>query len=176
MSAEAAIRKLRPLVALALIAIVVLLSACGSNAPVKTGTGSGGDANTTANVEEAVKFAECIRDNGVSEFPDPDASGDFAYGIKAGSPLDPSTAAWQHAIGACKGLEPAGFMPKHLTAQQIAARLKFAQCMRANGVPSFPDPANNGPLINVQHAQSNPEIQAALQKCRSHLAAASGAP
>jgi hypothetical protein len=29
-----------------------------------------------------VKFAECIRNNGVSEFPDPEALGDFAYGIR----------------------------------------------------------------------------------------------
>jgi hypothetical protein len=167
---EAMSRKLRPLAALALIAMVALISACGSNAPVATGSGS----STAANVEQAVKFADCMRDNGVSEFPDPNASGDFTYGIKAGSSLDPSTAAWQQAIGACKGLEPPGFMPKTLTTQEIDARLKFAQCIRENGVPDFPDPTDNGPLINVPNAQSNTELQAALQKCRILLAAASG--
>jgi hypothetical protein len=171
---EAMSRKLRPLAALALIAMVALLSACGSNAPAATGSGSTGGGNTATNVEKAVKFAECMRDNGVSEFPDPNASGDFAYGIKAGSSLDPSTAAWQQAIGACKDLEPPGFMPKTLTTQEIDARLKFAQCIRENGVPDFPDPTENGPLINVQNAQSNTELQAALQKCRNLLAAGSG--
>ena len=165
-------RKLRPLAALALSAMVALISACGSNAPAATGSGSSG--NNAANVEKAVKFAECMRDNGVSEFPDPNASGDFTYGIKAGSSLDPSTAAWQQAIGACKGLEPPGFMPKTLTTQEIAARLKFAQCIRENGMPDFPDPSDNGPLIVVKHAQSNTEFQAALQKCRTLLPAASG--
>jgi hypothetical protein len=164
---EAMSRNLRSLTALALI---VLISACSSNAPAATGSGSG----TAANVGQAVKFADCMRDNGVSEFPDPTASGDFVYGIKAGSSLDPSTAAWQQAIGACKGLEPPGFMPKTLTTQEIAARLKFAQCIRENGMPDFPDPADNGPLINVQHAQSNTELQAALQKCRKLLAASAG--
>jgi hypothetical protein len=167
---EAMSRKLRPLAALALVA---LLSACGSNAPAATGSGSS-SGNSAANVEKAVKFAECMRDNGVSEFPDPNASGDFAYGIKAGSSLDPSTAAWQQAIGACKDLEPPGFMPKTLTTQEIDARLKFARCIRENGVPDFPDPTENGPLINVQNAQSNTELQAALQKCRNLLAPASG--
>jgi hypothetical protein len=166
-------RKLRPLAALALSAMVALISACGSNAPAATGSGSSG-GNTAANVEKAVKFAECMRGNGVSEFPDPNASGDFAYGIKAGSSLDPSTAAWQQAIGACKDLEPPGFMPKTLTTQEIDARLKFAQCIRENGVPDFPDPTENGPLINVQNAQSNTELQAALQKCRNLLAASGG--
>jgi hypothetical protein len=55
-----------------------------------------------------VKFAECMRENGVREFPDARASGDFAYGIKRGSSLDPSTAAWKQAIGACKDLQPPG--------------------------------------------------------------------
>jgi hypothetical protein len=164
----------RPLAAPVLIAVVTLLSACGSSAPAKTGAGSSGGNDTAATVEEAVKFAECMRNNGVSDFPDPNASGQFAYGIKAGSSLDPSTAAWRQAISACKNLEPPGLIPTSFTGQQIAARLKFAQCMRTNGVPDFPDPSNHGPLINVQHAQSNPEIQSAIRKCRALLAAAAG--
>ena len=67
-----------------------------------------------------------------------------------------------------------GVIPTTFTSQQTAARLKFAQCMRANGVPDFPDPSDNGPLINVQHGQSNPAIQSAIGKCRALLAAAAG--
>jgi hypothetical protein len=89
-------RNLRPLAALAMLA---LISAGCSNAPAETGTGSSG-GNTAATHEKAVKFAECMRENGASEFPDPNASGEFAYGIKRGSPLDPSFAAWKKAIGA----------------------------------------------------------------------------
>jgi hypothetical protein len=164
----------RPLAAFGLIAMVALLSACGSSEPARTSAGSSGGKHTAATVEEAVKFAECMRDNGVSEFPDPDASGQFAYGIKAGSSLDPSTEAWKQAISACKNLEPPGLIPTSFTSQQITARLKFAQCTRTNGVPDFPDPSNNGPLIDVQNGQSNPGIQSAIQKCRSLLATASG--
>lgn len=161
-------RRRRPLAALALIAMVVLISACGSSAPAQTGAGSGGGrANSTAVAhEKAVRFAECIRSNGVSEFPDPDASGQFAYGIPSySSPLNPSSAAWHKAIGACKSLEPAGFMPTSFTPKQLAARLKFAQCIRANGVPSFPDPTPHGPLVDVQGGQSIPGLHAAIQKC-----------
>ena len=82
-------RTRRPLAALAMVA---LISATGcSNAPAATGTGtqqrqhatqststgSSGGSSTATNREQAVKFAECMRDNGVSEFPDPDASGDL---------------------------------------------------------------------------------------------------
>jgi hypothetical protein len=76
--------------------LALIVAGC-SNAPA--GTDSSGGNDIAANHEKAVKFAECMRDNGVSEFPDPDASGIFAYGIKRGSSLDPSTAAWKKAIG-----------------------------------------------------------------------------
>jgi hypothetical protein len=158
-------RKRRPLAALALTAMVGLISACGSNATAQT-AGIGGGSGTAAAHEQAVKFAECIRSNGVSEFPDPDASGQFAYGIPSeSSPLDPTSPAWQKAIGACKPLEPSSFMPTSFTPAQLAARLKFAQCVRANGVPSFPDPTSNGPLVDVNGGQSIPGLHAAIQKC-----------
>ena len=160
-------RKRRRLASLALIATVAVISACGSSAPAQTGAGSAGEANSTASAHaKAVSFAECIRSNGVTAFPDPDASGQFAYGIPSySSPLNPSSAAWQKAIGACKSLEPAGFMPTSFTPQQLAARLKFAQCVRVNGVPNFPDPTSHGPLVDVQGGQSIPGLHAAIQKC-----------
>ena len=177
-----------PLAALALVALISL-AGC-SNAPTATGTGgsggnniaaatatgtgSSGGSSTATNHEQAVKFAECMRDNGVSEFPDPDASGTFAYGIKAGSSLDPSTAAWKKAIGACKDLEPPGALGGKASPQEQKARLKFAQCMRDNGVQDFPDPTISGPLIDVQGAQSIPGFQAAMQKCRDVMASALG--
>ncbi len=66
-----------------------------------------------------MKFAECMRANGVSAFPDPDASGAFTIdAVVNGSSLDPSSAAWKRAIGACKNLEPPGFMGGKVTAQQ----------------------------------------------------------
>jgi hypothetical protein len=61
-------RKLWPLAALAMVA---LIGAGCSNGPAENGSAG----NTNAGQEQAVKFAECMRDNGVSEFPDPDASG-----------------------------------------------------------------------------------------------------
>jgi hypothetical protein len=74
-------RTLWPLAALAMIAVIV--AGCGNGS---AGTGSGGNStaashNSTATTrEKAVKFAECMRANGVSDFPDPNASGEFVYG------------------------------------------------------------------------------------------------
>jgi hypothetical protein len=166
-------RTRRPPAALALIAMAALISTCGSSAPAATG-GGGNNTAVNSNHEKAVKFAECIRSNGVSEFPDPNASGEFVYGIKAGSSLDPSSAAWKTAIGACRNLEPSDFMPTTFSTKQIEARVKFAQCVRDNGVPDFPDPTTNGPLVDVSNGSSNPELQAALHKCRRLNPAAGG--
>ncbi|MBV9799034.1 MAG: hypothetical protein JO039_13380, partial [Solirubrobacterales bacterium] len=63
--------KRRPLEALALIAVVALVSACGSSAPAGTRSASSSGNNTPSRRDKAVKFAECMRDDGVKNFPDP---------------------------------------------------------------------------------------------------------
>ena len=167
----------RPVAALATIAIVALLSACGSNAPAATGSGS----NTAANVEQAVKFSQCMRANGVPNFPDPDASGALTIdGVVNGSSLDPNSATFQQAISACKDLEPPGFMGHQRSPEQQKVALKFAQCMRDNGVKDFPDSTSDGPLIDTNRIPSTARnggmsiLNAAMQKCRD-LAANAGA-
>jgi hypothetical protein len=168
-------RKRRSLAALALITMVVPISACGSSAPA----GTNGANNTAANAQEAVKFAECIRSNGVSDFPDPGASGSFTIdGIVNGSSLDPNAPAFKQALSACRDLEPAGFMGSKRSAQQQDAALEFAQCIRENGVTDFPDPTPNGPLVDTNRVPSAAEpggmsaLQAAMQKCRDVAVAA----
>jgi hypothetical protein len=159
-------RKLRPLAALALVAIVALISACGSKGPAATGTGSSGTNNTATNLAQGVKFSQCMRANGVSGFPDPDASGQLTIdGVVNGSSLNPNTPAFQQALSACKDLEPPGFMGTVRTAKQQEAALNFARCMRTNGVPDFPDPTPDGPIIDVRGANSIPGFQAAKDKC-----------
>ncbi len=173
-------RRRRPLAALALIAMVALISACGASAPASTGTGSSG-GNNTADAQKAVKFAKCMRSNGVSEFPDPGASGKFTIdGIANGSSLDPSTPTFNEAISACKNLEPAGFIGSKRSPQQMQAALKFAKCVRENGVKDFPDPANGQPLVDTNRIPSAATdsgrsiLNAARQKCRDFVAAAVG--
>jgi hypothetical protein len=149
-------RKLRPLAALAVIAMVALISGCGSSAPAEAGTGGGSNNNTAANAEKAVKFAECMRSKGVSKFPDSGASGKLTIDAVAnGSSLDTGSAAFKQAIRACKELEPAGFMGSKRSPQQTDAALKFAECIRANGVRDFPDPIPNGPLVDTNRIPSS---------------------
>jgi hypothetical protein len=170
-------RRRRLLGALALVAMVILISACGSSAPAETGTGGGN--NPATNDPKAVKFAGCMRSNGVSTFPDPDASGKLTIDAVAnGSSLDTSTPAFKRALRACKDLEPAGFMGSKRSSQQQEAALRFAQCIRENGVKDFPDPTSNEPLVDTDRIPSAAEpggmgiLRAAMQKCRDAAAAA----
>jgi hypothetical protein len=151
-------RSLRPVALVALVAIAVLASACGSSTP--------GATNSTASHDQAVTFSQCMRNNGMSNFPDPSASGQFTIdGIANNSGIDTNSPAFRQALSACKSLEPSGFMGTPRTPQQQAAALKFAQCMRNNGISNFPDPSPDGPIISVNGAHSIPGFQAALAKC-----------
>jgi hypothetical protein len=171
--------------ALAALAVVALIGAGCSNGSAEngnsgtgtgTGNGSGGNTNAT-NRDKTVDFAACMRENGVTEFPDPNAGGDqeFVDGIKA---LDPSSAAWKKAIGACKDLRPPGLLGGKASPQEMRPRLEFAQCMRDDGVEDFPDPTKDAPLIDTTRipsaagrgARSIPGFQAAVQTCRDVLA------
>ena len=176
-------RKLRPLAALAMVALIS--AGCGSNAPSDTATASStgtassaataGSANKNAtDQDKAVKFAECIRQHGVPHFPDPDAKGDFVFGI------DVSPAVWQKAVHACKDLQPPGSLSGKRSPKQQSAALRFAQCIRDNGVKDFPDPVNGDPLVDTTKIPSSNQpggmtiLNAAMKKCGSVLGLAAG--
>ncbi len=173
-------KTLRPPAAVAaLVTVVVIGAGCGN------GSGDNGSAggNTTAAThnstitarEKAVKLTECMRANGVTDFPDPNASGGFpSYGVSV------SPAVWVRAVHACKSVEPPGsFSSKRTPAQQSAA-LRFAECVRAHGVKDFPDPVVGQPLIDTTRIPSSNRpggmtiLNAATHTC-GHVLGAAGA-
>jgi hypothetical protein len=169
--------RLRPSAALAVAALISLTGAgCGSNG---TGTGTGDSSSSSADTkltarDKAVKFAECIRAHGVSDFPDPDAKNDFQYGVSV------TPAVWKQATTACKDLQPPGTLSAKRTPKQQSASLRFAQCVRDHGVKDFPDPVNGEPLIDTYKIPSSNKpggmtiLNAATQKCAGALGRAAG--
>jgi hypothetical protein len=159
------------------VLVSVISAGCGSNAPSDTGTasstGTGSNKKATAR-DKAVKFAECIRAHGVSDFPDPDAKNEFQYGVSV------SPAVWKQATTACKDLQPPGTLSSKRTPKQQSASLRFAQCVRDHGVKDFPDPVNGEPLIDTNKIPSSNKpggmtiLNAATQKCGSVLGQAAG--
>ena len=166
-------RTLRPLAALAMLAVIV--AGC-SNPPAGTRSGGNGAATTR---EKAMKFSECMRENGVSDFPDPDASGAFTIeAIANGSSVDTSSGAFTRAVTACEDLEPPGFYGETRSPEQQEAALEFARCIRDNGVKDFPDPAIDEPLVDTNRIPSSATtggmsiLNAAMQKCGDFAEAA----
>jgi hypothetical protein len=162
-------RRRRHVAAMTLLATLALaVAGCGASPR----TGSSGSAESTR--AKAVKFAECMRSNDVRDFPDPNAKGNFDYGISV------SPAVWQKAVNACKRLQPPGIFDAHRKPAQQSASLKFAQCMRENGVPDFPDPANGDPLIDTTHIPSSNRpggmtiLNATIRTCHGAMAQALG--
>lgn len=163
-------RKRQPLVICAVIAMAALIGACGSSASSQIGSGS----NAAANAKQAVKFASCMRKNGISAFPDPSGSGNFTIDeVANGSSLDTSSPAFIRALTACKDLEPAGFTGSKWNSQQMKTARKFAQCIRENGVTDFPDPINGQPLVDTNRIPSTNQpggmsaLRTAMNKCSS---------
>jgi hypothetical protein len=121
-----------------------------------------------------VKFAECMRANGVPHFPDPDPKGDYNFGV------DVSGEVWLKAVDACKALKPPGALSSKRTPKQQSASLRFAQCVRDHGVKDFPDPVNGEPMIDTYKIPSSNKpggmtiLNAATHKCGGILELAAG--
>jgi hypothetical protein len=182
--------KTRPLAALAIVAVISMIGAgCGSDESSDSGatsssgtagnssttgkSGTGGSKKLTAQ-EKAVKFAECLRANGVPHFPDPDPKGEFNWAIDVSAPV------WLKANRACEALKPPGTFSAKRTRKEQSASLRFAQCIRDNGVEDFPDPENGEPLVDTYKIPSSNKpggmaiLNAAMDKCGHILEESAG--
>jgi hypothetical protein len=181
------------LVSLFLPAAVVALVLAGCGGSSDPGPG-GGQLNSSAKREAALRFASCVRSHGVPNFPDfPNSGGgqggglQIAAGQRSGSGrsleingVPVSAPAFQAARQACQKYLPRG---RPLSAEQIAnlrrGALKMAICMRSHGVPNFPDPSigaesNGAVMIKIGSPgqgpnPQSPAFQAAAKTCGSLL-------
>lgn len=166
-----------------LVTTALLVAACGgssNNSSGSSGNSSGsadssgsGASQSTADSSKAAKFSQCMRANGVPDFPDPNANGSITLKVTPGSDLDPNGSAYKGAIAKCQSLEPPGFgQSPGSTVSGQNKLLKFVSCMRSNGVPKFPDPGSQGQMVISSSSgidPNSPAFQSAMQKCRSLL-------
>jgi hypothetical protein len=189
-------------IALPLAGLVILLAGCGGKSgspnvahlgttttgtttnetPAGSGTGatasggpSGGASLKMVGGKNIAQFASCMRTHGVPNFPDPDSHGDLS--ITPSSGIDPSSPQFQSAQRACSKFMPNGGQPPS-PAQQAkmqAQALKFSACMRAHGVPGFPDPQFGNGNIRIRIGPGSgidpqsPSFQAAQKACQADL-------
>ena len=146
---------------LAVVALVsgFLVAGCGgsSHSPTTAGssTAAGGGATSSrstalgAGASGPLAFAECMRADGVPNFPDPHTGRGPIFSM---SGIDASSPAFQTAQAKCQKLMdgPVGGpfslgARTHPSAQTLAKLLRIARCMRQHGVPQFPDPQTSVP-------------------------------
>ena len=132
----------------------------------------------STNVQEALAFARCMRSHGVPNFPDPDSSGLFPK--RTPQQLGVSSSKFDAAATACSHLLPNGSLPAGGEPTQAELRkmeddaLRFARCMRSQGVPNWPDYTLRGgiPIFDLHGtsiAPNSPQIVAKQLGCKSRL-------
>lgn len=147
---------------------VTLLAGCGASSPGSNATAdsshhvssaatvgrvtSSRATKSAASASGPLAYAECMRANGVPNFPDPSAGGGFQ--IPASD--NPASPAFKAAEAKCQKLEsgavggaPTPGGTTHPTAQTLAKMRKIAQCMREHGIAQFPDPTTSVPSSMV---------------------------
>lgn len=99
--------------------------------------------------EQALAFAECMRDNGV-DMPDPQVNGDGDLMMRGGGegPGEIDERALEEAMEACEDLRPerGGDISPEDEAEMQDRMLAFAECMREHGI-DMPDPDFDGGLV-----------------------------
>lgn len=148
----------------AVVALSLLLSACGSSPTTSSGS---------SHLRGALAFARCMRAHGVASFPDPDPQGEFPS-FRAGV----SKSASEAATGECKHLlsSGGGTASPQQRRQKFAFALKVAECLRTHGFPDFPDPTASGQSVPPDVDTSSPQFQAPETACEKQARKALGLP
>ncbi len=147
---------MKPVPLLIAAAGLALLAACSGSPPPDGPVSS-----------QAVAFSHCMRSHSVPDFPDPASGG----GVPKVTPQQAgvSQAGFQAAQLACAHLlQPA---PAQVP-QIMTGLLNFARCMRAHGIPNWPDPStdrNGQPVFDIPGIDpESPRVSNTADQC-THL-------
>jgi hypothetical protein len=173
-------RRRRMLIACAL---ALGVSACGSSSSsssptVSAAAGAGASTSSSTKTYRArLALARCYRAQGIN-VPDPEPGAGHAAGGGVQRILNRyPQARVQAAQQACRQYlakaNPQANASPAAQAQLNQEFVKFAKCMRANGVPNFPDRRQDVEAAVGQGSidLNSPAIQSALQACQSYVTA-----
>ena len=146
---QAAARAVPVVAATAAAAMVAAACAAGGSLPGSGTANAAGPASSPS----AVAYAQCMRSHGLPSYPDPDSNGVLPK--TSAQQLGVSSSQYQTAENSCQHLLAStgesfqqqaqqcsltGDCPAALVQQMLTAGRRFATCMRAHGVPNWPDP------------------------------------
>jgi hypothetical protein len=126
-----------PAVVSAAMMLAILAAACGAS---KAATHGDGPPASSDDHESIMAIVTCFRAHGAADFPDPVYDpGDGRWHF-ATSPAGVPAATGQ----SCQSLFPVTTPSPDLPQAQLQQLVRFAQCMRREGVTTWPDPAPDG--------------------------------
>jgi hypothetical protein len=133
---------------------------------------SGSPTPSLSDQDRALKFGQCMRDNGVPDFRDPKVGDNGGFGIEAPNGADPAKV--DAAMQKCKQYLPGGGQPQKADPQVVEQLRKYAQCMRENGIKNFPDPTDQGLQVDPNklgitgRPEDDPKYAAAQRTCSKY--------
>ncbi|WP_433379786.1 hypothetical protein ACQPZX_14095 [Actinoplanes sp. CA-142083] len=148
--------------------VLVWAAACGEPARHKNvaSAGSGATPSPTATLsflDQGLRYARCMRENGLPDYPDPEVTGDNVR-IVGVDKTKVDTTVLAGAQQACRALRPVLTGPDG--AQKAAAARYESQCMREHGLADYPDPDPDGHAEVPDAVRQNPLFDAARAACR----------
>ncbi|GAB3813996.1 hypothetical protein [Kribbella italica] len=153
--------------------LALALASCGDSGSTGVATAdqpSASAAPATTAPPAATGFSECMAGYGL-EVNDPKPG--------EGLGIDPKVAqnpGFDAAMQACKKYLTGGERTASSDPADLAKYKAFAECVRANGLPDFPDPkpGGDGGLFGEGFDRNSPAFQNAAKKCNHHLSGAAG--
>jgi hypothetical protein len=156
-------------------AAAISLAACGS----ANNTATNAAASVNRSYTMALAYATCVRAHGVPNFPDPSGNGNVGLRVQSNNGsmtvngARVSAPAFQAAQQACRSKLPNAGRPQPLSASRRQALINFSACMRAHGLPGFPDPIFTGGGVGIRLTPSSgivpgsPAFKSAQTACAS---------
>lgn len=120
----------------------------GSTDAFDDGQGSSNSSGDSGN--SGVAYSQCMRENGVSDFPDPEEDSQGRVRLAVPEDIDQNSPTFKSARSACQSKLFQGdgdsAASKTFDATKVAP---WAKCVRENGMPDFPDPEVQGSTIVI---------------------------
>ncbi len=161
-------RSLIPTSLVGVVAVALLTAGCGGGSSTTAAT-------TNATQNGPLAYAHCMRSHGVTNFPDPSASGGTSKQTIVSALKHVGNSQAQTAQTACMNVNGGSPGIQQSAAQNRArtgALLAFARCMRHRGLENFPDPSSTGQLSQEMLASAGvnlhqPGLRQAANACTS---------
>jgi len=157
--------------AMVLLAVATLALVGGCSGGAAHPTAHQAPENVNSPDTTLVAMIACFRSHGLASFPDP--------------VFDPNDGRWHLANQrpditpqvqrACASVIPHASPAPAIPSAQLRDLLNYAKCVRAHGVPEFPDPGADGVFRGLGTTmKTDPRIRSASGACERYLASSGG--